>query len=281
MRLGAPLFGAIEDENQYISAAKKRGYRAMYCPGYLKDTSQREEISRLRRALEENDIVLSEVGAWCNPVSPDSDEAQRARAWIVERLRLADELRARCCVNILGSVSTDKWYAPAAGNFTDVFLERCVSVYRGIIDEVKPKHTKMAFEVMPFCLLDCADGYLSFLRALDREEAAVHLDLVNLINSPRTLYGHRELFDDAVEKLGKWTVSAHVKDIRLDWEPVNTKLDEVRLGLGEVDMGHMLDSLAKIPGDLPVMLEHLNTQEEYDLAAAHLKDVARLRGYQL
>ena len=281
MRLGAPVFPKQRGARAFVECVRGKGYRAAYCPEYLASSVQAAEIDELKCALSEYDIALAEVGAWVNPLSPDRREADRARAYVVDRLRLADLLGARCCVNILGSRSAAKWYAPCAENFTETFFEDAVRLYRGILDEAQPRNTTLAFEIMPFCLLDSAEEYARFLTALDHPAASVHLDPVNLLRDARTLYGHRALFRRAVDLLGSRVVSMHVKDITLDPEPVNTKMDEVRLGLGDVDLGYMLDQAARIPGDPPLMLEHLPCEAEYDLAAEHLRKIAAARGYAL
>ena len=82
----------------------------------------------------------------------------------------------------------------------------------------------MTFEVMPYCLLDDTQGYLRFLKALDRpQQTGVHLDFANMLHDPRTYYGHRAIFRDAVERLGPQLASVHVKDLRLDPKALNTQ----------------------------------------------------------
>ena len=66
------------------------------------------------RAAREADIVIAEVGAWSNPISPDEGTRQQAIRHCQEQLALADRVGARCCVNIAGSRSPD-WAGPDAG----------------------------------------------------------------------------------------------------------------------------------------------------------------------
>ena len=281
MRIGAPVFGYRPDAEGYAAKLKEKNYFAAYCPDYLVSSDQEREIEALKRQMESDDIVIAEVGAWCNPLSPDPAEAARAEAYIEDRLRLADALGARCCVNIIGAASTVMWYAPAAVNFSQAFIDSAVRLYSGILDRVQPTHTHLAFEVMPFCFLDDVDGYLDFMDRMGREEVAVHLDLVNLIHDLRTLYGYREIFKDAVDRLGARCVSAHIKDIDADPMPVNTKMDEKPMGTGYIDPGFMARCLEAIPGDLPVMLEHLPDEAAYDAATRCFTRVARENGIAL
>lgn len=275
MRLGAYIMQSYRNAEEYVSLVRAKGYRAAYCPDYLKTSAQQTEIDELKLVLQQQDIVLAEVGTWVNPLSPNHKEREAAQAYLIDRLALADALGGKCCVNVLGSFSDAYWYAPCAQNYTDEFFEEAVVVYQKIIDSVNPKNTKMTFEFMPYCLLDDVQGYLRFLEALDRpQQAAVHLDPVNLVHDPRTLYNHRTLFSSAVDALGDQVMSVHIKDIMLNKEALNTQLVEVPLGCGEIDMEWMLDCLKRIPGDVPVMLEHLPDDATYDLAAGYLRKLA-------
>lgn len=281
MRLGGYVYGYQPNAVGYVEKLKEKNYKAAYCPDYLISSGQEKEIQELKEELKKNDIVLAEVGAWCNPLSPIPSEAQKAKEYVIDRLRLADKLGAQCCVNIIGSASTENWYAPEEKNFSCEFRRAAVEVYQEIIDAVKPVHTKMAFEVMPFGFLDCTQEYLEFLKMLDRKEAAVHLDLINLLHDPRTLYKQRQLFNEAVECLGDRCVSAHIKDIILDKDPFNTHMEEVLVGTGEADIHNMLECLNWVTQELPVMLEHLPDEEAYDHATYNLTRIAKEAGVNL
>jgi sugar phosphate isomerase/epimerase len=58
-------------------------------------------------------------------------------------------------------------------------------------------------------------------------------------------------------------------------------LDEVRPGLGNLDYATFLRGLDRLDPDIPIMLEHLATEEEYDLAARYVRSVAKEEGIEL
>lgn len=266
MRLGAPIFHQTGDPEAYAAAHVKKGYRAAYCPDKL-TVNETEKIRQYRTALEKNDILLSEVGVWCNPLSVDSKEAKKNFNYTVERLALAEELHAKTCVNIIGTWYTNNWYGPTAKNFGDDFFAYAVEISRKIIDAVNPKHTTMTFELMPFSFLDSPKEYLRFLNALDRPAAGVHFDPINCINSPRLLYNHVAFFREAFQILGDKIVSIHLKDIVLNPEPVSVVLEEVPIGKGEINYPALLREIQKLSKDIPVMLEHLPDENSFDEAA--------------
>lgn len=73
---------------------------------------------------------------------------------MVERCALADELGARCCVDIAGSFNKDVWFGPAHGNLSQEFFDLTVENCRYILDHVKPKRTRFTVEMMGWSIPD-------------------------------------------------------------------------------------------------------------------------------
>ena len=123
-------------------------------------------------------------------------------------------------------------------------------------------------------------GGRSLLAAVDRPGFAVHLDPVNVVNSPERYFGNAALLRDCFAKLGPRIVSCHAKDTLLT-ERLTFQVEEARPGLGTLDYRTYLTELAKLPADTPLLVEHLKSEEEYALAVAHIRAVARECGLDL
>lgn len=280
MRLGGPILEHYDNPEAYVLLHKQKGYTAAYCPKDL-NAGQTTQIKAYRDALKEADLVLAEVGAWCNPLSPDKKTADEAIAHMISRLELAEELEAVTCVNIVGSWHESHWYGPAAANFSQAFFDKAVDVGQKVIDAVKPKKTKMSFEIMPYSFLDSAEGYMEFIKALDRKEAAVHFDPANCINSPRLYFDNTAFLEKQIKILEGKIVSMHLKDLFLHPDPPNVHLEEVPIGTGGLDYVSLLRNIDRLPRNLPVMLEHLPDGQTYLQAAIAVHDFARQAGIQL
>ncbi|MDD4889560.1 MAG: TIM barrel protein, partial [Phycisphaerae bacterium] len=137
--------------------------------------------------------------------------------------------------------------------------------------------TFYTLETMPWAPPDSADSYVRLMRAIDRRQFAVHLDPVNLVNSPGRYFRTGELIRECFAKLGASIRSCHAKDIALSGK-LTVHLDECRPGLGGLDYAAYLSELNKLDADCPLMLEHLKTAEEYALAAEHVCQVASGQG---
>ena len=110
LRLGGPSFTKTEDPEALALAHRKLGYRAAYCPGVaLKDT---DRIKALSEAFTKHDVVIAEVGRWCNLLEADPEKRRQNLENVTEGLALAEAIGALCCVDIAGSFSKTSWFGP-------------------------------------------------------------------------------------------------------------------------------------------------------------------------
>ncbi len=270
MRLGGPLLTPFDGPAGWIAALRERGYSAAYCP--VGADADDATVRAYRQAADGAGIVIAEVGAWSNPLSPDDSERNAAIRKCQEQLALADRIGARCCVNIAGSRGR-KWDGPHPDDLTEASFGLIVDSVREIINAVKPARTYYALETMPWMYPDSADSYLTLLQAVDRPRFAVHLDPANLISSPQRYFRNGELIRDCFAKLGPLVRSCHAKDVVLR-DSFMVHLDEVRPGLGGLDYSAFLRELSRLPDNTPLMLEHLPNEDEYAAAATYIRDIA-------
>ena len=266
MRLGGSVFYQGTNPEEYALAHVKKGFGAALCPDWI-SLERPDEVQSFKKAMKKHDIKIAEVGAWCNPLSPDKEEAKKNIQYMIERLQLAEELEAATCVNILGTKQTANWFGSHADCYSESFFEEAVSVSQHIIDTVKPEHTKLSFEMMPYCFLDSPEEYLRFLKAVNRKAAGVHLDICNTMNHPRRFYKNAEFIVDTFGQLKDDIVTMHLKDIAMKEDSLTVAFEEVLLGTGGIDYTVLMQEIAKLPADTPAMLEHLHTEAEYDMAA--------------
>lgn len=272
IRLGGPLFDPFEGPDAWVESLRKRGYRAGNSP--VNPGADENQIRSCEKAARDNDVVIAEVGAWSNPISPDPQEAAKAIEMCIAGLQLADQIGARCCVNISGSKNPKYWAGPHQDNMTEAVFDQVVEISRKIIDAVKPSRTSFALEAMPWSFPYSTETYLKLLKAIDRKSFGVHLDPVNMITSPQDYYSNGKLIKEMFSVLGPHIKSCHAKDIILREDNYIPQLDEIRPGLGALNYGVFLRELAKLD-DVPLMMEHLKNDAEYKLAADHIRSVGQ------
>jgi sugar phosphate isomerase/epimerase len=279
LRLGGPVFLKTEDPALLAREHRRLGYGAAYCPEFA-TLADLKTIREIERSFAAERIVIAEVGAWRNMLDPDPAKRNANLDYVVQRCALADEIGARCCVDIAGSFNKDSWYGPDPQNLSQEFFDQTVQNCRHILDQVKPKRTRFTIEMMGWNLPDGPDAYLELLRAVDRKAFAVHLDICNGINSPRRFYENAAYIRECFKKLGPWIVSCHGKDLKWIIE-YNVRFQEVAPGSGQIDYGTYLEELARLDADVPLMLEHLSSAAEYDQGRNYIQSLATSKGIVL
>jgi sugar phosphate isomerase/epimerase len=278
MRLGGPIFLNSDDPGALAREHRRLGYRAAYVPKV--ELQDKDRLQAIVKEFAAQDVVLAEVGAWVNMLDPDPEKRRKNLDYVEQRLALAEEVGARCCVDIAGSYDPKIWYAPNPKNFSQEFKGATVENCRRLIDAVKPTRTKFSIEMMPYSFPSGPDEYLELLKAVDRRALAVHLDVCNVINSPQRMYNNGAVIRECFQKLGPWIVSCHGKD--LIWEDsYQVCFREVIPGRGHIAYKTYLAELSDLPTEAPLMLEHLNGAEEYDEARKYVATVAGDLGLSL
>ena len=258
MRLGGTV--CCNNPAEWEDRLVQSGFRAITAP--FSCETPREEIGRLCGIAEKHDALIAEVGVWRNPFDPVHGEENLEYA--VRQLRLADELSVPCCVNIAGTVSPAGWDAADRSNFTPEMYRRIVSSIRRIIDAANPRRAFYCLEPMPWMIPDSPEVYLQLMRDVDREQFAVHMDFVNMINCPRRFLDAEGFIEECFSSLGLQIKSTHLKDSRMNLTELTTMLHECSPGEGGLDFVRVLRIIDRyLPGDAPVLLEHMSTFEEY------------------
>lgn len=275
IRLGGPVFNQGDDPEAMALAHRKLGYRAAYCPGLSLEDSSR--IRAVADAFAKHDVVIAEVGRWVNLLDANEEKRRANLKQVTEGLALAEAVGALNCVDIAGSFSSTSWFGPHPENFSKRYFDAAVENARQIIDAVKPKRAKFSYEMMGWAIPETPDRYLKLIKAVDRKAFAVHLDPCNIVNAPEKFYRNTDLLNECFDKLGRWIVSCHAKDLTWDVE-MNIHFREVRPGAGSMDYKTYLRRLASLDHSAPLMLEHLPSAEEYDKARTHVFEVGNQIG---
>ncbi|MCX6226527.1 MAG: TIM barrel protein, partial [Bacteroidia bacterium] len=270
VRLGGPVTGDFTDPAEWVKAVKSLRYSAAYCP--VQPGVSSELIRSFRAEAKKSNILIAEAGAWSNTLDPDETRRKEAIKKNIDTLQLADEIGASCCVNISGARG-EIWDGPYAENYAKDTFNLIVETVRYIIDQVKPVNAFYTLETMPYMLPDSPDTYLELIKAVGRKQFAAHLDPVNMISSPQRYYNNASFLKECFAKLGPYLKSIHAKDITI-LPKLTVHLEERRPGLGGLDYAVFLQETSKLK-DIPFMLEHLEKQEDYRLAADYVREVGK------
>lgn len=215
-----------------------------------------------KQAADEAGLVIAEVGVWRNTLAADPTERARWIDYAVNQLRMADLIGAICCVNVVGTPYGPRWDGGYRDNFSPELWTMAVSMIQQIIDTAQPRTTKFCIESMPWMIPSSPDEYLQLIRDVDRPQFGTHLDVVNMITSPRRYFFNDDFLRECFAKLHGTICSCHLKDIRLK-EEYTFQLEECACGEGSLDLNLYLQLATAENPQMPMIIEHLNTDEEY------------------
>ena len=267
MRLGISTSLQAKNGEEWAQKLSALGCKAAVFP--LHYTAPDKEIDEYVQAAKEHDLLIAEVGIWRNVFALDPKEREEARQMAKGQLGLAERIGARCCVNTSGTFGGPVWDGGYKENFSKKCWDDVVTYTQELIDEVKPTHTCYSVEPMPWMAPTGPDECIKLMKDVDRKAFGIHLDFINMINCPQRYFFADDFMDECFEKLGKYILSCHMKDIRLRHE-LTFQLEEVRCGDGAINLEKYCRKINECDPDMPVILEHLNSDQDYRESLAYV-----------
>ena len=269
MLLGGTVAGRYGTPAEWEQLLAASHFKAVTAP--FTCLTPKDEIAAYCAAAKRQGAVIAEAGVWKNLFDPDPAAAAAALDFAKGQLALADEWDIPCCVNIVGTQSAAGWDAADKSNFTPETYEKIIACIRDIIDSVKPDRAFYCIEPMPWMVPDSPEAYLRLIRDMDRKQFGAHMDFVNMINCPRRYLDAEGFIDECFRTLAPYIKSTHLKDTRMHPTRLTAVLEECSPGEGALDFVSVLTIMNRyLPADAPVLLEHIQTFEEYEKAYAYV-----------
>ena len=235
------------------------GCRAVVFP--VQSDADMSVIKAYKEAADKHGLTIAEVGIWRNMLAADEDDRRANVDYAVAQLRLADIIGARCAVNVAGALGV-RWDGGYRENFSAEAFGKTVAVIQEVIDRADVKNTYFTIEPMPWMIPSSPSEYIRLIEAVDRERFGVHLDVINMVNCPERYFFGEKFIDECIDTLGGRIRSCHIKDVHLRGE-YTFQLAECAPGMGEFPLRYYAERINALDGDMPMILEHLDTDEEY------------------
>lgn len=264
--ISSPLKHSSPEE--WAAKHKKLGLQTVVFPMCCDDGVQ--TIQAYKNAAEKAGLSIAEVGVWRNTLAADPDERKKWISYAIRQLEMADEIGAACCVNVVGTPYGPRWDGGYRGNYSDELWKMAVKMIREVIDSARPVRTKYCIESMPWMIPGSPDECMRLLEDVDRHAFGTHLDVVNMITTPRRYFFNDEFLEECFAKLHGTICSCHLKDIRLK-EEYTFQLEETDCGNGALDLERYAALASAENPQMPMIIEHLDTDEEYVASVGYVK----------
>jgi len=272
MRLGISHVLPHEDAKDFARVQREAGLSAVVFPvDYKADANT---VADYADACQDSKLLIAEVGAWCNPISEIAAQREASLERCIGQLRLAEEIGAKCCVNVAGAYRGKRWDTYHPLNLTQEAFDATVACVQSIIDTVNPKHTKYCLEAMPWMVPTSPQEYIKLIQAVDREAFSVHIDVTNWVFTLEHYFNSAAFIDEIFDLLGTQAQSCHLKDNRLS-EEMTFQFYEVPVGTGGLDVAHYMERAEAVSPEMPMILEHLTGDQAYYDAIKRTYEIAK------
>src|ERR1019366_5283017 len=87
MRLGGPIFIKSDDPAELAQEHRRLGYRAAYGPKV--EANDTDRIKAIVKEFAARDVIIAEVGGWCNMLDSDPEKRRKNMAHVQDRLAVA------------------------------------------------------------------------------------------------------------------------------------------------------------------------------------------------
>lgn len=261
------------DPDKIADLHLEQGCGAAYAPYVPIENGQM--LTAVSSAFNKRGIILAEMGYWNNLLDLDPEIRRDNRREMANRLASADEMGVLCTVNTIGSYTNgtvNDGFNPKS--LSDEALEDAIDFAEELLKEVNPKRTCLAYELFAFTALDSIDALKKLTSRIKHPKFKVHMDLSNLVTSVRSYFEYENMLNDCVKCFGNRIVSCHVKDLSLV-PGTSVYIRECAIGTGGLPIGRYIKLMDEISQDMPLMLEHLDSPDDYILAQNNLKKIAQ------
>ena len=269
MRLGISSNLGLTNAEEWGQKMSALGCKSVVFP--LDCKAPIEQVDAFVAAAKKYDLTIAEVGIWRNAIDADKDKRKANLEYSINQLKLADYIGAKCCVNVSGALMGERWDGPHRANYSMKAWDETVSMAQTVIDAANPTNTYYALEPMPWMIPSNPKEYLALIKLIDRPQFAVHMDIINMICTPKRYFFGDEFMKQCFSLLGPYIKSCHLKDVHLKSD-FTFQLEECACGEGEFNLELYAELASCVSGDMPMIIEHLKSDDEYEGSIAYVKN---------
>lgn len=232
-----------------------------YAPSQLSSETAKEISGKIK----ENGKDIALIGAYFNPVHPNTDKINNGIAVFRDYLSLAKDLGCSYVGSETGSYNGDPWiYHPM--NHSDEALDRVVSTFSSLADHAKENGVNIAIEGAFGHVCHTPERLKLAFDKMGKENVKFIFDLYNYldISNVDTAY---EILERGISLLGDRILLFHIKDFVIS----DGKLKQCGVGKGVLDYDRILSAIYKHNQNAILVLEG-TVGEDLPFAITYLKD---------
>ncbi len=278
MRLGTclPLDEQFKTNNDYIldrqlEALANAGIRGCLTQFPIEESLWEKASQDLQRALRGAGVTLLEYNSTVNMYAASREQCAAIATQNVKTLAIAESTG---CLNVVSCVVGPESILPHPYNRSQDSHDRLKEICN-LTAEGAAKlgvRAQLLLEPVYTTLLWSPLVLARFIDEVGSPTIQAHMDMANFYTYD-VIFDQVQFIRDAFIIVGQRIHSAHIKDVA----PARSYfpgLTEKLVGEGIMDFHTYLGCLGKIPGDMPVLIEHVATLNEITRSYQRIKAIA-------
>lgn len=232
-----------------------------YCPGQLTKEKAREIGAQIRK----NGKEIALIGAYFNPVHPNTAKIENGIAVFEDYLSLANELGCSFVGSETGSYNGEPWiYHPM--NHSDEALDRVVATFTRLADCAKHHGVNIAMEGAFGHVCHTPERLFEAVERIGRQNIRFIFDLYNYLDISNVDSAY-DILSRGLSLFGDRILLFHIKDFTIE----DGKLKQCGVGKGVLDFDRILSAIYTHNKNAILVLEG-TVGEDLPFAVSYLKD---------
>lgn len=226
------------------------------------DAEQAREISS---QIKKNGKEIALIGAYFNPVHPNTEKIENGFAVFKSYLSLAKELGCSYVGSETGSYNGDPWiYHPM--NHSDEALDRVVSTFSSLADHADENGVSIAMEGAFGHVCHTPERLFEAVNKMGKDNVRFIFDLYNYLDISNVDSTY-DILERGLSLFGDRILLFHIKDFVIE----NNKLKQCGVGKGMLDFDRILNAIYRHNKNAILVLEG-TVGDDLPFAVSYLKD---------
>ena len=240
-------------------------YKSIEGVSYKSGQLSREQAQQISKEIKKNGKEIALLGAYFNPVHPNTEKIENGIAVFKDYLSLAKDLGCDYVGSETGSYNGDPWiYHPM--NHSDEALDRVVETFTLLAEHAEENGVNIAMEGAFGHVCHVPERLYEAARRIGKDNIKFIFDLYNYldISNVDTAY---ELLQRGLSLLGDRILLFHIKDFIIE----DGKLKQCGVGKGVLDYDRILKAIYLHNPNAILVLEG-TVGDDLPFAVSYLKD---------
>jgi sugar phosphate isomerase/epimerase len=266
------------DYNAVFKAMREQGWSAceVGSVGWLTRKRPDSEIREIKAAAKANDIRFYGLHCGGNIIAPGPD-AERWQRHIIDSVHAAEEVGCELILTHAGSNYPSRDMAHPMNWSRETWM-RTVGALKRICKDTAGSKVDVAIEAVNTESVNNPWAHKRLREDVGDARLTVGLDLTNMV-FPNVAFRMTEHINTVFDLLGDQIRYIHAKDFV--WNGMLPGMNWALQGTGNMDYETFLVRISRLNREIPLLIEFLTQDEEYQQAQRNIRSIASKLGVQI